>query len=200
MGVKLEKGYKISLEKEAGHPVRRISMGLGWSAQGSGSGGFFKKIFSSGQNIDLDASCIMVDGDRHVTDTVWFSHLASNDGSVRHSGDNLTGKSGSEHTPDEVISVDLQRVPENVQALVFTVCSFRGQTFKSVANAFCVLTDDESGEELCSYDISGGGENFTALIMCRLYRHNDEWKVAAIGEYCNGRTIRDLEGPVKDIL
>lgn len=199
MGIKLEKGHKISLQKEAGHPVRKISMGLGWSAKKGGSG-FFGNIFSSSENIDLDASCILINEAKQVTDAVWFSHLQSNDGSIRHSGDNLTGKSGSDRTPDEVISVDLERVPANVQTLIFTVCSFRGQTFSKVANAFCLLKDDESGKELCSYDISGGGDQSTALIMCKLYRHNNEWKVAAIGEYCNGRTIRDLELPIRNIL
>lgn len=198
MAVRLEKGHKISLDKEAGHSVARVSMGLGWSA--AQSGGFLGKLLPK-RNIDLDASCLMIDANKHIVDSVWFQHLVSCCGSVRHSGDNLVGKSGGDtRVPDEVITVDLKKMPSHIKTLVFTVCSFQGQTFSKVQNAFCSLTDLDLDRELSYYDISGGGNNNTSLIMCKLYWKNDEWKMAAIGEYCNGRTIHDLTEPVLHLL
>ena len=70
---------------------------------------------------------------------VWFRQLASRDGAIEHSGDNLTGEGDGD---DETIHVDLQRLPGTIQHLVFTVNSFRGQTFDQVENAYCRILDD----------------------------------------------------------
>jgi tellurium resistance protein TerZ len=49
---------------------------------------------------------------------VWFGQLRSADGSVVHTGDNLTGAGEGD---DESIIVDLAALPANVTALLFTV-------------------------------------------------------------------------------
>ncbi|MDR2137471.1 MAG: TerD family protein, partial [Synergistaceae bacterium] len=179
MAVSLEKGQRISLEKEAGKTLTRVVMGLGWDA---------KKGFFGGGNIDLDASCVMFGAGKEHRDTVWFKQLASKDGSVTHTGDNLTGAGEGD---DERIIVDLGRVPKEISTLVFTVNSFRGQTFKKIANAFCRIVDSAGDKEIARYDLSGGADT-TAMIMAKVYRHNDEWKMQAIGEPANGKTFQDL--------
>src|SRR5699024_4726565 len=130
MPVKLVKGQKISLEKESGGALSQVVMGLGWDAVERK--GFFG--FSGGsQQIDLDASCILFGEAGDVLDTVWFRQLKSKDGSIIHTGDNLTGEGEGD---DEQIIVDLTRVPANIKNLVFVVNSFTGQNFSQVKNAF----------------------------------------------------------------
>ena len=176
MALTLVKGQKISLEKESGGGLSRIAMGLGWDP------------VKAGQSIDLDASCILFDAAKNIVDTVWFSQLKSRDGSVQHSGDNLTGEGDGD---DETINVDLSRIPSNVTTLVFTINSFRGQTFDQIDNAFCRLINLANRQEIARYTLSGGGR-VTAQIMAKIYRHNNEWKMAAIGEPANGQTFRDI--------
>jgi tellurium resistance protein TerZ len=185
MAISLAKGQKISLEKEAGGTLTRICMGLGWDAAKKGG---VLGLFSSTQEIDLDASCLMFDGAKNLVDTVWFRQLRSNDGSIIHTGDNRTGAGEGD---DEQIMVDLTRVPAEVQALVFTVNSFTGQTFNSVANAYCRMVNTANNKEIARYTLSGGG-NHTAQIMAKVYRHNGEWKMHAIGEPSSGRTFHDM--------
>lgn len=185
MGIDLSKGQKISLTKEAGSTLTKVVMGLGWDAVKKK--GMFG-LFSSSQSIDLDASCLLFDEAKNVLDTIWFGQLKSKDGSVVHTGDNLTGEGEGD---DEQIIVDLPRVPQNVKSMVFVVNSFRGQTFNEVENAFCRLVDMTSNKEIANYKLSGGGAH-TAQIMAKVYRHNDEWKMHAIGEPTNGKTVRDL--------
>lgn len=192
MGVSLVKGQKISLEKEAGGGLTSVFMGLGWDAVKKR--GFLG--FGGGGEIDLDASCVMFDADRNPLDVVYFGHLRSNDGSVLHSGDNLTGEGEGD---DEVINVALNRVPANVRSLVFTVNSFRGQTFDEVDNAFCRLVNAADGREIARYALSGGGRH-TAMIMAKVYRHDGEWKMNAIGEPMSGRTVDDLVPNILKIL
>ncbi len=199
MAINLEKGQKISLEKESGKTLTKVVMGLGWDAkQAEKKGGLLGGLFgggSSDNSIDLDASCIMFAGDRPV-DAIFFGQLKSKDGSVIHSGDNRTGKGDGD---DEQIVVDLISVPESVTALVFTVNSFTGQTFDAVENAYCRLLDGSNQNEIARYTLTSQGAH-TAQIMAKLYRHNGEWKMHAIGENASGRTINDLFQPIGAFL
>ena len=132
MALTLSKNQSISLEKTAGTGLSNVSLGLGWDPVKTG--GFLSKLLGGGNDsIDLDASCIVLDGEFAPIDVVWFRQLASKDGSIEHSGDNLTGDGDGD---DETISVDLQRLPALAKHLVFTVNSFRGQTFDQVENAW----------------------------------------------------------------
>jgi tellurium resistance protein TerZ len=161
-------------------------MGLGWDV--AKSKGFFGFGGGKGEAIDLDASVVMFDEGNRPVDVVWFRQLKSRDGSVNHTGDNRTGAGEGD---DEQIVVDLRSVPPNVKSLMFTVNSFTGQTFASVANAFCRIFDTSNGKEIARYDLSVQGTH-TAQIMAKLYRHNGEWKMHAIGENATGRTFDDL--------
>ena len=136
----------------------------------------------------MDASCILFDTNKQPVDVVYFGQLNSKDGSIMHSGDNRTGQGDGD---DEVVSVDLSRIPTNVQTLVFTVNSFTGQSFASVANAYCRILNAQGGSEIARYNLSAQGTH-TAMIMAKLYRHNGEWKMHAIGENASGRTFNDL--------
>jgi tellurium resistance protein TerZ len=185
MSVSLQKGQKISLEKEAGGSLTKVTMGLGWDAiQKKGLFGFGSKT----ETVDLDASCVVFDEANRSVDVVWFRQLKSKDGSIVHTGDNRTGAGDGD---DEQIIVDLSRVPPNVKSLVFTVNSFTGQNFSQVQNAYCRIINAANQQEVARYDLSVQGAH-TAQVMAKLYRHNGEWKMHAIGENASGRTFDDL--------
>jgi tellurium resistance protein TerZ len=185
MTVNLTKGQKISLDKEAGATLTHVAMGLGWDAvKSKGFLGFGTKS----AEIDLDASCVLFDDANKPVDVVWFRQLKSRDGSIMHSGDNRTGAGDGD---DEQISVNLQQVPPNVKSIVFTVNSFTGQSFTQVQNAYCRLLNANNGKEVARFDLSVQGSH-SAQIMAKLYRHNGEWKMHAIGENGTGRTFDDL--------
>ncbi|GAA2719108.1 TerD family protein [Actinocorallia aurantiaca] len=186
MTVSMVKGQRISLEKPGGGDLTTVRMGLGWDAVPKK--GFFG---SREQEIDLDASVVLF-ADGQVNDVVYFGQLTSQDGSVRHTGDNRTGAGDGD---DESVAVDLARVPVHVTSLVFTVSSFTGQTFDQVANAFCRLVDETTGTELARYTLTGGGGH-TAMVMARVYRHGTGWKMNAIGEPTHGRTFQDMLGVI----
>jgi tellurium resistance protein TerZ len=188
MAINLQKGQKISLSKESGGALSKVVMGLGWDAKKSG--GLLKGMFGSGSgsSIDLDASCVLFNEQNKVVDTVYFGQLKSRDGSIVHTGDNRTGDGDGD---DEQIIVDLDKIPATVKALVFTVSSYTGQTFDEVENAYCRIVDNSNKNEIARYTLSAQGSH-TAQIMAKLYRHNGEWKMHAIGESGAGRTIENL--------
>ncbi|KAB2386417.1 TerD family protein [Actinomadura montaniterrae] len=184
MTISLQKGQKVSLAKPGGGTLTRVRMGLGWDAVAK------KGLFGKGkaQSIDLDASCLLFDAGGNLADSVWFRQLRSKDGSVQHTGDNLTGAGEGD---DEVINVDLQSVPANVVQLVFTVNSFTGQDFSQIENAFCRLVDEATGQEIARYDLSGAGQH-NAQIMAKVSRDGDGWSMTAIGATASGRTFQHL--------
>jgi tellurium resistance protein TerZ len=189
MAINLQKGQKISLSKESGAALNQIVMGLGWDVK-QVKVSMLKGMFGGGktEDIDLDASCVLFNDQNKVVDTIYFGQLKSRDGSIVHTGDN---RSGAGDGDDEQIKVDLSQVPENVKSLVFTVNSFSGQTFDEVENAYCRIVDSSNNTEIARYTLSSQGSH-TAQIMAKLYRHNGEWKMHAIGENGVGRTIEAL--------
>lgn len=185
MSVNLSKGQKISLVKEAGSQLTKVVMGLGWDARKKGG---FLGIGGSKQEIDLDASCVLWDEQGQPVDVVYYAQLQSQDGSLQHTGDNRTGDGDGD---DEQIIVDLNSVPPQIKSLVFVVNSFTGVTFDDIENASCRIFDQVTGKEIAKYDLSCNGQH-TAMVMAKVYRHNGEWKMHAIGEPASGKTFQDL--------
>ncbi|MDR2612913.1 MAG: TerD family protein [Deltaproteobacteria bacterium] len=183
MTISLVKGQKISLEKESSPGLGKVVMGLGWDPVKK------KGLFRSrAVDIDLDASCALFDSAKKPVDFVWFRQLKSRDGSIVHTGDNLTGQGEGD---DEQIIVDLPRVPAEISYLVFTVNSFRGQTFNEVDNAYCRIVDTRNNNEIARYTLTGGGA-YTAMIMAKIYRHGGEWKMHALGDQANAQVVEQL--------
>jgi tellurium resistance protein TerZ len=185
--VSLAKGQTIRLEKTGGGSLTRVTMGLGWDVRKSkGLFGIFGG--GGGGDIDLDASCLLFDGNRQVVDAVWFQQLRSKEGSIIHTGDNRTGAGDGD---DEQIIVDLVALPREVTTLVFTVNSFTGDTFDRIENAYCRLVDATTNRELARYDLTGSGSH-TGQVMAKVTRANGGWEMKAIGEKTLGRTFHDI--------
>lgn len=192
MAVSLTKGSSISLAKQA-PGLSQISMGLGWDPA---SPGFLGKLFGGGSKpIDLDASCLAFAGKRHVG-TSYFGCLDILDGAIHHNGDNLTGDGDGD---DEVIDIDARRLPPDVDALVLTVNSFRGQTFDEVDNAFCRVVDRSNGRELARFTLAEKGRH-TGVVMAVLRNVGGAWEMRAVGRAAHGRIAADLVGSALECL
>lgn len=195
MGINLQKGQRISLSKEA-PGLTKLMCGLGWDVvKRSGSGLF--GAFSNTPNCDLDASVICLDRDGKVRDlanVIYFGNLSHKSGGITHLGDNLTGAGDGD---DEQVIVDLSRLPQEINKLVFTVniyqCIARKQDFSQVQNAFVRLVNISNNQELAKYNLSGSEyKGMTGMIMAEIYNHNNEWKMAAIGNGIKANGLEEL--------
>ncbi|PHM44985.1 tellurium resistance protein TerZ [Xenorhabdus mauleonii] len=184
--VSLSKNQSVSLAKQSAS-LAKVDFGLGWDPV-TKKKGFLASLFGGGNDeIDLDASCILLDKSGNAIDIIWFGQLQSKCGAVQHTGDNLTGEGDGD---DEVIRVNLLKLPVHVEYLAFTVNSFRGQTFNDVENAFCRVVD-QSGEELARYQLNEQGAH-TGIIISSLRRNAGQWDFTAHGAPCLGRTIESM--------
>ena len=185
MSVNLSKGQTVSLTKQGGGSLSQVRMGLGWDAiKKKGMFGKEKEV-----SVDLDASAFLLDANRQVLEIVYYGNLRSSDGSLMHTGDNLTGKGDGD---DESIMVDLPRVPPAVAHIVFVVNSFSGQNFSQIENATARVVDSaDRDRELVKYELSGSGTH-TAVVMARVSRSGAGWTFTAIGTPGNARTAQQL--------
>ncbi|MFI7497026.1 TerD family protein [Streptomyces sp. NPDC049687] len=183
--VSLQKNQTVSLVKGGRPLLSQVKMGLGWEPAYRGS------------DIDLDASVIAYGPQRNHIDSCYFGKLSIVNGAIKHSGDNLTGEGGGD---DEVIVVDLGRLPQEVTGLVFTVNSFSGQKFTEVAKAYCRLLDATTGEELVRFDLTNA-EPQTGVMMAKLIRQfSGEWDMTAMGRFVKARTVRNMVKPAAEAL
>lgn len=183
--VSLQKNQTVSLVKGGRPLLSQVKMGLGWEPA-------FR-----GKDIDLDASVIAYGPQRNHIDSCYFGKLSIVNGAIKHSGDNLTGEGGGD---DEVIVVDLGRLPQEVTGLVFTVNSFSGQKFTEVAKAYCRLLDAATGEELVRFDLTSA-EAQTGVIMAKLIKQfSGEWEMTALGDFVKSRTVRGMVKPAAQSL
>ncbi|MEU2284459.1 TerD family protein [Streptomyces sp. NPDC013178] len=183
--VSLQKNQTVSLMKGGRPLLSQVKMGLGWEPA------------YRGKDIDLDASVIAYGPQRNHVDSCYFGKLTIVNGAIKHSGDNLTGEGGGD---DEVITVDLGRLPQEVTGLVFTVNSFSGQKFTEVAKAYCRLLDATTGEELVRFDLTSA-EPQTGVMMAKLIRQfSGEWEMTAMGQFVKARTVRNMVQPAAQAL
>lgn len=179
MAINLQKGQKVDLTK--GNPgLSKLIVGLGWDTN----------KYDGGADFDLDAAAFLLGDNGKVpsdSDFIFYSNLQHSSGAVVHTGDNLTGEGDGD---DEVIKVDLSKVPASISKIDFTVTIYdaesRGQNFGQVSNAYIRVVDETNGTELIRYDL---GEDFsieTAVVVGEMYRNNGEWKFNAIGSGFSG--------------
>ncbi|MFB6892624.1 TerD family protein [Kitasatospora sp. NPDC056327] len=178
MSVTLAKGGNVSLTKAAPN-LTQVQIGLGWDARST-----------TGAPFDLDASALLCSGGRVLGDEyfVFYNNLKSPEGSVEHTGDNLTGDGDGD---DEVVLVNLDLVPPQVDKVAFPVSIYdaenRGQNFGQVRNAYIRVVNSVDGQEIARYDLTEDASSETAMIFGELYRYAGEWKFRAVGQgYASG--------------
>lgn len=194
MAINLQKGQRISLEKSNGSKLQQACVGINWGAiEKKGLFGFG----SSKEAVDLDASCALYNENKQLLEVVYFGNLKSKNGSVKHSGDDLTGDMGGDDGLDnEIITLDFSQLDASVSYVAFVLNSFRGHDFGTIPFASIRIyegTTKRVNEVFAKYDIANGS-NFAghvSMVMGVFYKKNGEWKFNAIGEPTKDRKLED---------
>lgn len=170
MAINLKKGQKIEIG------LSKITVGLGWDPNEG-----------TGNDFDLDASAIMINSNRKLLAEnyfVFYNNLNSPDGALTHTGDDPDGKS-SDGDDDEAINIDLNKVNQDVQEILFVVTiedfASRKQNFGQVRNSYIRIVDDLNEEEIAKYELDEDFSIETGVEFGRLYKKNGSWKFEASG-------------------
>ncbi len=178
MAISLQKGGNVNLSKEV-PGLSKITVGLGWDVRAT-----------DGAEFDLDGSVFLVKADGKVrsdADFIFYNNLKSSDGSIVHSGDNRTGMGEGD---DESLSIDLTRVPLDIDRIVIGVtiheADARRQNFGMVSKAFVRCVNAAGNGEIARYDLSEDGSTETAMVFGEVYRSGSDWKFRAVGQGYKG--------------
>jgi tellurium resistance protein TerZ len=199
MAIKLEKGQRINLEKNNGSKLQNVCVGVNWGAIETKNWLGIKSM----EAVDLDASCATIDDNNKVLEIIYFGNLKSKNGSIKHSGDDLTGDMGGDDGLDnEVITVDLTKLPAEVSKIAFVLNSFRGHDFKIIPFASIRIyegTPSHVNEIFATYDVANDVSfaGSVSMVMGVFYKRNGEWKFNAIGEATRDR---DLQGTLTTVI
>ncbi|MCM1318126.1 MAG: TerD family protein [Bacteroides sp.] len=167
--INLEKGQRVTIE------LSKFTIGLGWDTNQT----------DTGFDFDLDASAFILGENKKILADeyfVFYNNLKSPDGSVEHTGDNLTGEGEGD---DESIRIDLTRIDPRATEICFVVtihqAAERRQNFGQVRNSFIRIYNSETGEEIARYDLEEDFSVETAVEFGRLYKKNGQWRFEAMG-------------------
>lgn len=192
MAISLQKGQRISLEKDNGSKLNDICVGVNWGAiETKGFFGGRKK-----EAVDLDASVAVFDDQKNIISLVYFGDLVAP--GIRHSGDDLTGDmDGDDGLDNEVIQIKLSDLPPSSDQIVVVLNSFAGHDFKSIPFASIRLyegTPSRVDSEFARYDLANDTSFHGSLgmILGKFYRKNGEWKFTAIGVATPDQRLENL--------
>lgn len=178
MAINLQKGANTSLTN-SNPGLREIFIGLGWDSRKT-----------EGVDFDLDACAFLLGDTGRVCrdeDFIFYNNPASQCSSVIHGGDNRTGDGDGD---DEVIKIDLSKVPSLVTRIAICVsihdAVVRNQNFGMVQNSFSRVVNSSNSEELARFDLSEDFSTETSLIFGEIYRNSGGWKFKAIGQGFSG--------------
>jgi tellurium resistance protein TerD len=164
-------------------------------------------------DFDLDLSAFMLNNDRKLPSDdfhVFFNNLKSPDSALVMSGDDKTGKRQNEEG-NEVIHIDLSKVDEKVEEIVFTATIndfYLGLNFGNIMNSCIRIKDEITGELIVNYELHEDFSDENAVEFVKLVRGQDKnWKFDVIGQgykgslqffggkygYKNGRILMKIE-------
>ena len=201
----LLKGEKFSLGK--GDELSAIQVDLNWKS-----------------GADLDATAFLLNDDGVITEDADFVYYKSNnrseaydrakfgskknwrdntvpvsfDGSVVGSKDDLGDEEGDTEDAGETIHVNLAKVRPEITEIVFCVTIYDEAdktTFRDVRNPQIVITNEDTGEVLCSYNLKEHFSSETAVVAGSLVLNEDgDWEFEAIGKGYDGglQTLVDM--------
>lgn len=202
MAIKLTTGQRISLKKEA-PGLAALVFGSGWDITRKGN--WITQLFQS--EFDLDSAVICLDESgklRRGSDVIYYGNLKHSSGAITHLGDNRIGNSEADAEDNEQILIILPELPPEIAKLVFVVtiyeCYPRRQTFGQVYNAYVRLVDLEQDVEIARYDLSDQAyRDHTSIILAEVYRQEDQWQVAAVGQGIKVDSLQSLVQRYSDL-
>lgn len=196
--VTLSQGQEVVIRFADNRPLTNILVGVGWDP------------VSQGDNMDVDSSVVVMSPNGREYELVYFSrpNMKHPSGCAELLEDNLTGEytGNVDSNDDENILVDLKKVPQDRDKLIFLVniydCEDRGQTLKDVKNFYIRLCDQSSKKTLIEYKVENQQINprDTAIVIGVATRKTSGWAFKAIGTSLKVSDVQQLARKCADYI
>ena len=165
--------------------VPKVRVGLGWD-------------FLPGDVFDLDGSVTGFNECNEPVDSIYYHHLTGLNGSVKHHGDNLTGKGSGD---DEVITIELNKVPSNVLSLAVTVNSYSRKSIIKAKSAFIRLVNGKTKKEMGRFVLNQTKDCIGLLLgLFERNRQTGGWFFRVMVDPLEGNTVKESYPSLKTLL
>lgn len=169
----MQKGQKVALTSQT--PPRVLKACLGWN--------------TTNAQCDVDVSAFLLDGTGKVPGDDWFVFYGQTE-----SPDHSTVFCPENTVDRESITVHLDKLNPSVKKIVFVLTIHealeKNLHFGMVQDAYIRILNDDSQEELVSFQMDEYYTNVISMMIGEVYLHNGIWKFNAVG---NG-VAKDLSG------
>ncbi len=176
----LAKNVPVNLSKDA-PTLKLANCGLEWNVSDV-----------PGKDFDLDYFMIACGTDgKALSDAnlIFYGNKEDPSKTIYVLEDNLTGEDTDEGYDEEGF-IKLDQVPAEVCKVVCAVSIYefkkREQNFGQVDGAFVEITNGDTKEKICKYDLTEDMSNGTGVIVGEFERVSGGWKFTARGEQVNG--------------
>lgn len=182
---------KLRYTREARH---RVICGLNWSAN-TERAGKMARMKNRGQNVetfDLDLACVVFNSKGIAIDGVSAKpdETVDSSGKIYHSGDHTTGEGDS--LDDEMISVELRDLPDDIHHIVFLTEIQSMHTFGDISDPSIRFADAKTNRDQLTTSLHAPeGNDKNAYVFCRISRKPDGWSLTYINQYVNGSAVED---------
>lgn len=161
MSTMLAPGQNLSITRQNPHS-QEIAVDFSWDAP-------------RGTEVDSSAFALTAQGRvRNDDDFVFYNQPSLAGGGIRRAPEGRR------------FTVDLQRLPADIDKVAFTLTihegQVRGQSFANLHQLRADILDAHTQTAIAALQLETGGMHETALIVVELYRRNAEWKVRAVGQ------------------
>lgn len=131
-----------------------------------------------GRDVDIDLQCVVVDENGVIIDCAYYNNLKAAK-SITHSGDETGGKPRG---IQELVWVNLKKLPEKVGLLVFVIAAYSGGFLKDVANGKLHVLEEQESREIALFEMERSNGSVDVVAAMFRDRSTGGWKFRIIDE------------------
>ncbi len=128
--------------------------------------------------MDIDMACVLLDQSGSELERVYYGNIRTDDNSVRHGGDALTGATSFEDKfiNQEQIDLHLDKLDKKVHHILIIIASHHRHCLTRAAKGLGILRDND-GVLAHEFELASLDKNTHAIIAWHLKKDDNDWLV-----------------------
>lgn len=165
-------------------PAPRYGFGISWDAA------------PGRPKVDLDLQCVVIDEGGAIIDCAYYNNLKAVR-CITHSGDESTGEKDG---IDELVWVNVAKLPPNVALLVFVIAAYSGGALRDVANGTFHVLQETKTNEIARFETERS--NGAVDVVAAMWRGTQgQWTLRIIEEPAQqGQHFMDILPLISDVV
>lgn len=150
---------------------------------------------SDKMTMDIDLSCVVLNSSHQVIEKVWYGNVRGLDDAIRHVGGLCGARSFEESLgSQESISVRLDKLPADVQCLMFVISSYHKYPLNKAKKGKTTLADND-GTVIYEFDLDTIEAGEYGVMAWVVERSGGDFKISAPQKALGGQfNPTDLAG------